>query len=184
MSKLPLAPSIRAHWLCIDGVQPTIPENPPPISKDLQKLESIDPITKLKSNKEKEKTGKPTTGWVHVIFLWNLKILFFCLFIYLFIFLNALIFTNICLKIMLNSVWISSKSAGVSHANDPFLGNNQYLSWTKWIFLMLKITLQVRRFIATQQDRISFNCNHTFEEYYWYRRMYIFVPTLAEAPII
>nr|XP_018897545.1 PREDICTED: transcription initiation factor TFIID subunit 6 [Bemisia tabaci] len=62
MSKLPLAPSIRAHWLCIDGVQPTIPENPPPISKDLQKLESIDPITKLKSNKEKEKTGKPTTG--------------------------------------------------------------------------------------------------------------------------
>jgi hypothetical protein len=56
--------SIAAHWLCIDGVQPTIPENPPPVSKDQQKLESIDPVTKLnKSAKEKGETdGKPTTG--------------------------------------------------------------------------------------------------------------------------
>ena len=28
------APAIRAHWLAIDGVQPSIPENPPPQSKD------------------------------------------------------------------------------------------------------------------------------------------------------
>ena len=78
VESLPIAGYIAAHWLCIDGVQPTIPENPPPISKDQQKLESIDPVTKLnKSAKEKGETdGKPTTGWVcrsmgQVIMLWT-----------------------------------------------------------------------------------------------------------------
>uniref|UniRef100_A0A146M2U4 Transcription initiation factor TFIID subunit 6 n=2 Tax=Lygus hesperus TaxID=30085 RepID=A0A146M2U4_LYGHE len=65
--KLPLEVHLRAHWLCIDGVQPTIPENPPPVSKDVQKLEAIDPITKLnKTSKEKSDTsGKPTIGKFH-----------------------------------------------------------------------------------------------------------------------
>lgn len=65
--KLPLDVSLRAHWLVIDGVQPTIPENPPPVSKDLQKLEAIDPITKLnKTSKEKaDLSGKPSSGKFH-----------------------------------------------------------------------------------------------------------------------
>ncbi|XP_077555121.1 TBP-associated factor 6 isoform X1 [Haemaphysalis longicornis] len=45
--KLPLDVSIKAHWLSIEGIQPTVPENPPPVSKDLQRVESIDPVTKL-----------------------------------------------------------------------------------------------------------------------------------------
>ncbi|XP_075235997.1 TBP-associated factor 6 isoform X2 [Lycorma delicatula] len=67
INKLPLEVTLRAHWLCIDGVQPTIPENPPPVSKELQKLEAIDPINKItKTNKEKgDASGKPTTGKVH-----------------------------------------------------------------------------------------------------------------------
>ncbi|XP_015907860.1 transcription initiation factor TFIID subunit 6 [Parasteatoda tepidariorum] len=46
MPKLPLDVAVKAHWLSIEGIQPTIPENPPPISKDQQKLESMDPSAK------------------------------------------------------------------------------------------------------------------------------------------
>lgn len=49
--KIPLDTAIKAHWLCISGTQPAIPENPPPVSKDLQKLESIDPSIKAKMDK-------------------------------------------------------------------------------------------------------------------------------------
>ena len=38
---------VLAHWLCIDGEQPAIPENPPPASKDQQKMEILD--TNVKS---------------------------------------------------------------------------------------------------------------------------------------
>lgn len=31
--KLPAETSLRTHWLCVDGIQPTIPENPPPVPK-------------------------------------------------------------------------------------------------------------------------------------------------------
>ena len=44
---------ISAHWLAIDGVQPAIPENPPPVSKDIQKLEGIDPVVKTNMSKPK-----------------------------------------------------------------------------------------------------------------------------------
>lgn len=78
-TKVPLEVTLRAHWLCIDGIQPTIPENPPPVDKETQKvqsliiyliehfliisllqLESVDPIKINKPNKEA--SGKPTTG--------------------------------------------------------------------------------------------------------------------------
>ncbi|XP_015109441.1 transcription initiation factor TFIID subunit 6 isoform X2 [Diachasma alloeum] len=60
--KLPLEITLRAHWLCIDGVQPTIPENPPPVSKDVQKLESVDPTTKLANKSTNMSVGKPGGG--------------------------------------------------------------------------------------------------------------------------
>lgn len=55
--KVPLEASLRAHWLCVDGVQPTVPENPPPLSKEVQKLESVDPISKLNKTNDKDAAG-------------------------------------------------------------------------------------------------------------------------------
>ncbi|VVC95426.1 unnamed protein product [Leptidea sinapis] len=60
--KVPLDVSLRAHWLSVDGVQPTVPENPPPLSKEAQKLESVDPITKLSKPANKDSAGKPMCG--------------------------------------------------------------------------------------------------------------------------
>lgn len=54
---MPLDVSVRAHWLSVDGVQPTVPENPPPLSKEAQKLESVDPITKLSKPTNKDAAG-------------------------------------------------------------------------------------------------------------------------------
>lgn len=57
LPKLPLDVTTRAHWLAIEGVQPTIPENPPPVSKDVQKLESVDPASKLANAKDSSKSA-------------------------------------------------------------------------------------------------------------------------------
>lgn len=63
--KIPLDVALRAHWLCVDGIQPTVPENPPPLSKEAQAQDSVNPIRKLDQNFSKDVAGKPTTGKIH-----------------------------------------------------------------------------------------------------------------------
>ncbi|XP_063699794.1 transcription initiation factor TFIID subunit 6 [Culicoides brevitarsis] len=63
--KIPIDVSLRAHWLCIDGVQPTVPENPPPLSKEVQAQDSVNPVKKLEKDGLKDTTGKPTIGKAH-----------------------------------------------------------------------------------------------------------------------
>jgi len=46
LPKIPYEVTIKSHWLAVDGLQPAIPENPPPIGKDIQLKEIIQPITK------------------------------------------------------------------------------------------------------------------------------------------
>ncbi|CAG2167757.1 unnamed protein product [Oppiella nova] len=46
--KLPQDVALKVHWLSIDGIQPSIPENPPPLSRDQQREESVDPAMALK----------------------------------------------------------------------------------------------------------------------------------------
>ena len=43
LPKIPCPVTIRSHWLAIDGAQPNIPENPPPIDKGSQLKELIEP---------------------------------------------------------------------------------------------------------------------------------------------
>ncbi|XP_015794300.1 transcription initiation factor TFIID subunit 6 [Tetranychus urticae] len=57
LPKLPQDLALKAHWLSIEGIQPAIPENPPPVSKDIQRQESIDPASALKQNPEELRTG-------------------------------------------------------------------------------------------------------------------------------
>ena len=50
LAKVPQEVALKNHWLSIDGIQPAIPDNPPPLSKDRQRLESIDPSQVLRNN--------------------------------------------------------------------------------------------------------------------------------------
>lgn len=63
--KIPLEITLRAHWLAIDGIQPTIPENPPPLSKDVQALDSVNPVIKLDQGLSKDAAGKPASAKLH-----------------------------------------------------------------------------------------------------------------------
>ncbi|XP_070136202.1 transcription initiation factor TFIID subunit 6 isoform X2 [Drosophila bipectinata] len=63
--KIPLDITLRSHWFVVEGVQPTVPENPPPLSKDSQFLDSVNPVIKLDQGLNKDAAGKPTTGKVH-----------------------------------------------------------------------------------------------------------------------
>ncbi|XP_074597618.1 TBP-associated factor 6 [Brevipalpus obovatus] len=55
LPKLPQDLALKAHWLSIDGVQPAIPENPPPVSKEAQRQESVDPALSLKQSQKEPK---------------------------------------------------------------------------------------------------------------------------------
>lgn len=37
--------ALNSHWLAIDGIQPAIPQNPPPLTPNEQRLECVDPLT-------------------------------------------------------------------------------------------------------------------------------------------
>ncbi|KRK02370.1 transcription initiation factor TFIID subunit 6 isoform X1 [Drosophila yakuba] len=63
--KIPLDLTLRSHWFVVEGVQPTVPENPPPLSKDSQFLDSVNPVIKLDQGLNKDAAGKPTTGKIH-----------------------------------------------------------------------------------------------------------------------
>lgn len=58
LPKLPAQVALKGHWLSINGIQPAIPENPPPLSRDEQKSEAVDPAMSLKEVKEKQRENR------------------------------------------------------------------------------------------------------------------------------
>ena len=54
LPKIPLGVSLRAHWLAIEGTQPSIPENPPAQSKEQLKTEILELFAQPRDNGQPE----------------------------------------------------------------------------------------------------------------------------------
>ncbi len=52
LPKVPVGVNLKSHWLAVDGVQPSIPENPPPIDKEKQLKDVVEAAEKSQSINE------------------------------------------------------------------------------------------------------------------------------------
>lgn len=69
LPKVPLAVSIRTHWLAIEGKQPTINENPEIITKSDLNTDPLDPMKSLTKKRYNLDASKIKTSNPHELSL-------------------------------------------------------------------------------------------------------------------